>query len=278
MNEVASYIIDKNTGQHRGCRFAGDDPRFVCKDYLHAISEGKIPKHEPWTKVGYSPASTTSETTVWGLGTQYVFPTVPQQMEVVSSDNTQDKTGGTGALSVRIHYLDANYIERTEIVELNGTTEVATVATDIFRINYFRVNTVGSGGKPVGNLSVRHISDSPTYAYILAGYTRARQMFFTVPKNKTLFVNNIAFSAAASAANKNVRFTTQASYDPIIKQNLTAGTFFIGYNDVLLVDGAYERELSTPSRLPEKTDLKVSVIGTAGAVCSTSLSGWIEEL
>jgi hypothetical protein len=69
-----------------------------------------------------------------------------------------------------------------------------------------------------------------------------------------------------------------AGCDPIIKQNLTAGTFFIGYNDVLMVDGAYERELSTPSRLPEKTDLKVSVIGTAGAVCSTSLSGWIEEL
>ncbi|MDD4689070.1 MAG: hypothetical protein PHE51_04910 [Eubacteriales bacterium] len=279
MNEQAIKIIDKETGQTKELRFAGDDPRIINQQYLYAIVEGKVKDHEPWTKTGYSPASTSSETTVWGPGTQYVWPSSAIQMEVVSSDNTQDKAGGTGALSVIIYYLDSNFDEYKEVVDLNGTTPVLTKATNIYRVNYFRVVKTGTGAKPVGNISLKAVAPTATiYGYILAGYNRARAMIYTVPRGKRLYVSSVSFSAAATVANKNVRMTTHANYDFLTKK-LTRdyGNFFIGYSEIELSDAGYNKMLEIPTMLPAKTDIKVSVVGTAGAVTTCALRGWLEN-
>lgn len=56
----------------------------------HLMAEDLIAGHQTLFKIGYNPAITTTEETVWSAGGTYVFPTAEQQMEVVSSDNTND--------------------------------------------------------------------------------------------------------------------------------------------------------------------------------------------
>lgn len=97
----------------------------------------------------------------------YVFPTVGQQMEVVST-SANDTIAGTGVQKVHIHYLDSDYVPHVETIDMNGLTAVATVATDIFRINSFHAMQVGTGEVSAGNISIRKIDDSVTYGIITA--------------------------------------------------------------------------------------------------------------
>lgn len=62
----------------------------VSQDYLLALAEGDIPGHTPWRLIGYTPTMTTSESDVWSAAGVYTFPTSAQQMEFLSSNNTDD--------------------------------------------------------------------------------------------------------------------------------------------------------------------------------------------
>lgn len=62
-----------------------------------------------------------------------------QAQRSVKSSSAQDASAGTGAKAVRITYLASNYVLKTEDVALNGTTAVATVATDIRFVESFKV-------------------------------------------------------------------------------------------------------------------------------------------
>lgn len=244
--------------------------------YGCAIAEGYVAGHTPWSKIGYSPASTAAQTTLWNPGTEYVWPTGAMQMEVVSTDNTSDKAGGTGALTVHIDYLTIDGTEKEETVTMNGTTIVNTVATDIFRINAFRVYTTGSTGVAAGTISLRNLNHTTIYSQIAAGYHRARNSVYTVPKAKTLFITGFTFSAGANAAGKRVRITLHASYDHLHDTNLVAGKEFDAFREVILMDSALHADLNMPIKLDALVDLKVSVIGEAGAQCTSFLEGWLE--
>jgi hypothetical protein len=232
--------------------------RVISQDYLQSVAEGDIVNHMPWTKIGYNDTISTSEETVWSNSTQYVFPTVAGQMEVVSSDNTQDKAGGTGALTVRVGYLKSDYSESSVTLTLNGTSAVATGAShaDIWRVNSFRVMTTGTNNAPIGNLTLRGFSGGTTYGYIRLGKTRARTAVYTVPLLKVLYVTSIAFSAVGT---KYLIFTTHANYDTATGTILQRG-LFQPFSEVALLNSAYHKELEMPTYLPATTDLKVSVI------------------
>jgi hypothetical protein len=62
-----------------------------------------------------------------------------QAQRSVKSSSVQDAVAGSGAKAVRLVYLDSNYVKKTETITLNGTTAVATVATDIRFIESFDV-------------------------------------------------------------------------------------------------------------------------------------------
>ncbi len=69
----------------------------------------------------------------------YNEPASQAQRSVKSSSANDSNPSGSGAKTVRIVYLDSNYVLKTEDVNLNGTTAVNTVATDIRFIESFFV-------------------------------------------------------------------------------------------------------------------------------------------
>ncbi len=61
------------------------------------------------------------------------------QRSVKSSSANDANPSGSGAKEVRLTYLNSNYVLKTEDILLNGTTAVATVATDIRFVESFKV-------------------------------------------------------------------------------------------------------------------------------------------
>lgn len=248
-----------------------EDGAITVRDYLEAISEGDVPNHSLWRKIGYSNASTGSQTTLWNPGTEYVFPAANISVEVVST-SANDTSAGSGAQTMHLTYLDSTYTEKTHTFTMNGTTPVAG-PTDFYRVNTFHVE---SGLQAAGVISLRLVGGAATvYSQCASGYTRSRNSVYTVPLGKTVHICSVLFTAAYSTSGKSVRMTlhTSRSPDEVV---LTSGTLFYPELEMMLVDNIGAMPNKVVLKLPEKTDIKVSVIGETNAKCTSFMHGWIE--
>lgn len=188
-----------------------------------------------------------------------------------------DKSATVGAHAVMVNYLDGDYEERREIIILNGTAVIPTVNTDLFRINSFRVIAAGANAVPSGNLFIRNLSNTPVYSFITAGYNRARNIMYTVPAGKILFVTDFdaGYATSGSPNKEYARITTRANIDPTTKFN-TDGLFY-PFTDVLAQNVTVPISLEYPTKLPAKTDIKVSEIGSASGVIIVTLRGYLKD-
>jgi hypothetical protein len=196
------------------------------------------------------------------------------QMCAFSSDNTNDKASGSGALKVTAYYLDTNYVSRTEEITLNGTANVNTVATDILRINGFRVTAAGASGKPAGTLSLTSVGAGTTYGFISLGYTRARNSCYTVPAGKNLFI--VSMHAAwghTSAQPEYGRIYLRVNMNEGVK---TAGIFY-PYSEVFSENTTQPIDITPPLKVPEKCDIRVSCIASTAGAADVVLRGWLEN-
>lgn len=185
--------------------------------------------------------------------------------------------GGTGAQVCRAKGLDGDYAEIAEFFVMNGASAVASTRTDFFRINSWRVIAAGSGKAAAGTIDIRHLSDTPIYSRMVLGDTRARNIFYTVPAGKTLYVTSVTLSSGAAVAGRSTRMVTRATYDPSLNCALPVMGLFQPFTEVIIQDSAFSRTLEIPTKLPEKTDLKVSVISPDGATyAEAALRGWLE--
>lgn len=119
-------------------------------------------------------------------GGMYSFLSAASALEVVS-DSANDTAAGTGARTVRLELLDANYVSAVVVVTLNGLAAVAVGGGPYLRVNDMRVASVGSGESNAGNITLRVSGGGSTLSYMLAGKGRAQQAVYTVPANRTAF-------------------------------------------------------------------------------------------
>lgn len=186
--------------------------------------------------------------------------------------------GSTGAQVCRYTGLDGDYAEINEFIVMNGVTAVPTSRTDIFRINSWRCIVAGSGKACAGTIDIRHLTDTPIYSRMVAGDTRARNVNYTVPAGKILYVTSITLSAGSAVAGRSTRMVTRATYDPSLNCALPIMGLYQPFTEVIVQDSAFNRQLEIPTKLPAKTDLKVSVISPDGSTyASCALRGWLEN-
>jgi len=350
---------DELTSLFKGFTYRGVAPQICSEPYEQSISRGLIAGATPFSKIGYLPSlSAGVDTSVWSYGTtqpSYLFPTSAMQMELLSSNNTDDigtvihngtSTGGSlttlintaenfltttaagdcvvldksgtnpefgyitsvdsniqitvsggfsrggsgsgraysiidesatsGGHAVEVTALDGNYAEIREIVILNGTTVVPTVGTSFYRINVFRVIAAGANKKPTGAITIRHISDTPVYSYISAGYTRARNGAYTVPAGKTLYINNyIGGYATTGSPNKEfARITSTMNIDPTTQ--FRSDNLFYPFTDIVIQNSMVTIEFKCPTKIPAKTDIRIIANATANGIVLCNYRGWIE--
>ena len=114
------------------------------------IARGAVAQTSHINKFGYNTSVGTGFEVVADLGTNYL-PTSAGVVSIVSSD-ANDDDGDTGARTVEIQGLDADYNELSETVTMNGTSAVTTTAS-FLRVFRMKVLTAGSSQVNEGNLT-----------------------------------------------------------------------------------------------------------------------------
>lgn len=207
---------------------------------------------------------------------RYVFPTTPMQMEVVSTDNVNDKAWWTWALSIEIHYLDNNYVSKSEVVILNWTTPVDTVATNILRVNYFYIVDVWTSWVCAWNISLRNTAWTVTYSYISTWFTSSRQAIYTVPAWVNWYINHWQASSGSAAWNHFTQITLLAkTYD------WEVANVFLPMDEIWTQDWPSSINFPIPIMIPSTCDVKISAISdgaTANVIALWAIMWWFETI
>ncbi len=220
------------------------------------VSRNQITFHKSIYKFGYNPDINGVEETVWSQGGIYSYPTTAAQL-YVSSSSGDDANGGTGANSVKIIGLDANYNEVEEDITLTGQTQKITPPSWI-RVYLMYITLAGSGGGAAGTIYLANSGASagvPTgtvYASILLGAGQTEMAVYTVPAGYTLYLDDINFTSAVSLANSylQVRFLQRDFGTNVFREQTR----------IVLQSNTYIFKFEYPLRIPEKTDLEVRAI------------------
>lgn len=163
------------------------------------VSRGQITGHVRDCPFGYNDAVGSSPETVWSVGGTYTFPAAATVLTVVSaSANDDGDPVGTGARTVTIEGLDADYAPVTETVIMNGTSAVTTTAS-FLRVNKAFVATCGSTGSNVGAITIANTTPT-TLASIAATAGVSEQCVYTVPANHTAYITRYMLSSYNSTS------------------------------------------------------------------------------
>ena len=123
------------------------------EDFGLKVARGKERNAYHVNKFGFNTSVGNSFETVSDLGTNFL-PTSAAVISVVSAD-ANDDDGDTGARSVKIEGLDANYALVDETIALNGTSAVTTTQT-FLRVFRMSVATAGSSKTNEGQITASH--------------------------------------------------------------------------------------------------------------------------
>lgn len=229
------------------------------------VSRGQIQGHRNVTVFGFNPDVDTTQVSVWPLPSLITFPAVAIQM-TVSSTSANDTSAGTGARTVVVQGLDANYNEVTETVTMNGQTAV-TMTAALLRVNYAYVATAGSGNSAAGDIyigtgTVTAGVPATTYDIIKFDYNNTTTGSYTVPAGYTAYVSQGLFSSGQAGGSNQVQ-----------GRLLTRGTNNIRMTAALtsLNNGVANYVFEYPLAVPEKTTIEATAIGSSNNNACSSM-------
>lgn len=183
-----SSTIDVNVGSPNPLPVTVNNFPETPRDFYTEVSKGNVIGHESVAFRGLnSDIDSANEENLWTFGGIMVYATAGEQWEILSND-TSDNATGNGAQMVKLDYLDDNYIPQEEIITLNGTTPVQTVATNMFRAISLAVISVGSTGHNEGDLTVRVSGGGNPRIGVIATGNIDLHGFYTVPAGKSAYL------------------------------------------------------------------------------------------
>lgn len=214
------------------------------------IARGHIKGVSICHKFGKNSSVGATMETVWSHGGSYTFPSEARTLSIASASENDD-VGNTGATSISIEGLDANYNEIREKLNLDGTSSVTTSKS------YLRVNRAYVGGNTnIGKITVSH--NSLTAAVIDAGRGQTQMAVYTIPANKQGYI--ISFNGAASKS---------GATDLMLFRRDLNGAFRL-LDELQLNINNMVSDKKVPLRLHEKTDLKVEATSASAGQTVTS--------
>jgi len=221
------------------------------------VARGQIAYHETQFKFGFNPDIDDSLETIWAEGGLYSYLSSATVLKI-SSSSANDTSAGTGARTITISGLDANYDEISESVTLNGQTAVNTTQS-FLRVFRIIVSTAGSGGQNAGVIyagtgTVTSGVPANKYGTIAVGDNQTLMCFWTVPRGYTAFLYQIDISMNTEVANK---FGTVSL---VARPN---GGVFNVKDKFALSQDIIHQEFRHPIKFEEKTDLEVRAIASS---------------
>jgi len=226
------------------------------------VARGQITGHAGVEIFGYTPnISNTATGPMWEGQTQsgglYTPPAAAAPLVLVSSSASD-----TTALSVRIEGCGADFVELSETIALNGTTNVTTT-NSFLRINAMYV----TNGTNVGTITAK--ISSTTYAQINPGIGQTQMSIYTVPAGYTFYLSYTKYDAAIGFTSSS--YMTAQEYN---KDNVS-GAVTVTHQTVFVQK--QETPFTSPIAHTEKTDLQFCVKSSAGGplTCSMYAGGYL---
>lgn len=176
----------------------------------------------------------------------------------VSSSSANDTSAGTGARTIVVQGLDADYNEVTETVTLNGQTAV-TMTASLLRVNYAYVATAGSANSAAGDIYigtglVTAGVPATVYDIIKLDYNNTTTGSYTIPAGYTAYMSQGLFSTGQATGSTKVE-----------GRLLTRGTNNIRMTAAITTinNGVANYVFEYPLAIPEKTTVEATAIGGA---------------
>lgn len=245
--------------------------------YENAVVRGGVPGASIFSSYGeLTTSGAVTDHMIWPLaGTgDLAVPAEAGVQLTISSSTTNDAAAGTGIQTLKIHYLDGNLNEQSEIIAMNGTTGVTTAATDIRYVNCMHIVTVGSDKAADGNISAVH--SGTTYGYIASGKRRCSNSFCRIPAGKRLLISGLyAGSSSGSAAAKSiVRLVTTG----ISVHDYTEDAITIPHAGIALQDSTETMVFEMPFPVPAGAVVGFEVTTNKAATINAGFFGWLENV
>jgi len=221
------------------------------------VARDQISFHKKIFKFGFNGDIDDSLETVWAQGGLYSYLSSATVLKI-SSSSIADTSAGTGARTIQIYGLDANYDEVNETIILNGRTAVNST-NEYLRINRAKVLTAGSGENNAGVIyagtgTVTTGVPANIYATIAIGDNQSLMCLWTVPRGYSAYLHQIDITMNTEVANKfgTVHFVTRPN-----------GGVFNMQDKFVLSQDIIHQEFVYPIKYEEKTDLEVRGIASS---------------
>jgi len=177
-------------------------------------------------------------------------PSSGQQMVIVST-SVNDTWEGTGINRLKLEYFNTDWEYKIEQIQLNGTTNVLTVATDILRISYLIADRVGSANGAVGTITVKSVSGTLTFAQVEIGTLLFERALVYV---KTGYKISITDYTAGCSTNGGVIFRSILTEISDDGYNVT-----LGHESIELADGSIQGSYRLPLTVKNPDGLRVAI-------------------
>jgi len=229
------------------------------------IAKGIVPGRTAVRHFGHNVDCGTDEETIWGLSNLYTYLTAAEQLKVSSDDAGTDIPASTGAWTVLIEGLDANYRIITETVTLLSPGPVTTIAS-FLRVFCATVMTAGTGGKNAGNISVNDNADAVTLGYIPIGENKCHAAIWTVPAGQRFIM----------LARQGGELAAKVSH--ILFYIREYGSVWRLIRDIVVKDDHFYVRMGMPWIIPEKADIEVRATAALGTgLVFGGFAGFYEE-
>jgi hypothetical protein len=156
-------------------------------DFHYEVALGRRQGHTTWNKFGYNLDIDIGTETIWNVGGTFTPIVTARTLSIVSTD-VNDTSGGTGANSVIIYGVDANWNTQTVVVTLNGTTPVVTTETWL-GVNRIAIYLAGTGKANAGAITATATTEATIQGRIDAGAGTTQQAFYFVSANHTALLD-----------------------------------------------------------------------------------------
>ena len=114
---------------------------------------------------------------IWDGGGEYAWPTSATVTTIVSNSASDDSTQ-TGAKTVQVQGLDADYLLQSETVNMSGLT-TGTLSNNYLRVFRAKVTGAGASGLNVGQIDIKH--GATVVARISSGMGQTLMALYTIP-------------------------------------------------------------------------------------------------
>jgi len=142
----------------------------------------------------------TSFETISNTDADQVLPVIAGADIDVVSASAADDDGSTGATSVTVTYLDDSFNQATEVITMNGTTEVEMTEQNISFIQKAEVTTSGTGLAAAGAITIADVTGSGVHAVIDAGSKESGNCTWKIPAGHTGYIHGFWYDVDAVAA------------------------------------------------------------------------------